>query len=104
MEFRCEPKPAADGLACSDCPISDCPTGQGQDNLPLSGRRLVLASTGLFLSPCVLAIAGAAWFCGNEGAQFCGALAGLGVGMAAAAFAARRLGRAETAESTKTSE
>ena len=102
MDSSSEPKPSTDGLACSGCPIGDCPADQGHDDSPLSGGRLVLASMVLFLGPCILAIAGAAWFRGNEWEQFCGALAGLGLGIAAATVAAKRLGRADTAEPTKT--
>ncbi len=103
MDFSSEPKPTTDGLACSGCPIGDCPAEEGRDDSPLTGRRLVLASMVLLLGPCVLAIAGAAWFPGNEWAQFCGALVGLGMGMGAAMVAAKRLWRADKAEATKTS-
>ena len=103
MDFSRQPKATTDDLACPGCPSGDCPAGQDRDDSPLSGWRLVLASTVLFLGPSILAIAGAAWFRGKEWAQLCGAIGGLGVGMAVAMLAAKRLGRAETAESAKTS-
>lgn len=102
MDCSPQPKPTTDGLACSGCPLGDCPASQ--DESPLSGWRLVLASMGPFLGPPVLAIAGAAWFGGSQGAQLLGALAGLGIGIAAAIVAARRWGRAATGEPIKTSE
>jgi len=91
------------GSVCSGCLIQDCRAQESQGGLRLSGWRLSLASTGLFLGPCVLAIAGAACFAENRGAQLAGAIAGLGIGMIGSVVAARVLRQAGKAESTKKS-
>jgi len=81
---------------CSRCPLSGCPVKRKPTRGGLSGWRFALASLGLFLSPVVLAIAGAA-YCGPRGeAQFFGAVLGLSAGMAGslavAAWARRNTG------------
>ena len=90
-------------VGCSGCPGGPCPGEPGRHDVPLGGWRLVLASMGLFVGPCVLAIAGAAWCRGSGAAQLGGALGGLFVGMAVAVVGARRWCRMDTTESAKTS-
>ena len=78
---------------CSRCPLSGCPAKREPASGELSGWGFALASLGLFLSPVVLAIAGAA-YCGPRGeAQFFGAVLGLAVGMAASLAVAARARR-----------
>lgn len=86
--------------ACPGCPIEDCRLGDGSDASLPSGWRLVLAATGLFLGPGVLAILGAACFPESQAAQFAGAMAGLGAGMAASVAIAKRFHRHCRTEST----
>ena len=82
--------PPADGTdypCCSNCPVDDCavvddPAEKGPEGSLLVGWRLGLVSTGLFLGPVVLAIIGAVSFGPRPGAQFAGAIAGLGSGLA----------------------
>ena len=66
----------------------------------LHGWRLGLAAAGMFLSPVVLAIAGAMCMGGSHGARLLGALVGLGVGMVCSVMAARSLGRRDTESSS----
>jgi len=84
---------------CSGCPIEDCRAADRPDASLPSGWRLVLAATGLFLGPGVLAILGAACFPESQVAQFAGATAGLGTGMAASVAVAKRFGRRRQPES-----
>ena len=87
-------RPKAIGCArCATCPIQDCPAQDEQGAPALYGRRLALASMGLFVSPVVLAIAGAAAAGGSESAQFAGGVAGLGVGLVASVAFAKLLHR-----------
>ena len=67
---------------CSGCPAPDCPVEDGTEGSPLTGWRLGLASTGLFLAPVGLAIVGALSLGNSPGRQFAGAIAGLGLGLA----------------------
>jgi hypothetical protein len=76
---------------CAACRSRDCPAEGGGDGPVLEGRGLVAASTGLFLGPIVLAVVGAAWFDQSDVARLLGALAGLGVGVAASVAAAAYL-------------
>lgn len=90
-------------VGCSGCAGGPCTAEPGRHDFPLAGRRLVLASVGLFVGPSVLAIAGAAWYRGSGAAQLGGALGGLVVGMAVAVVGARRWCRMDRTESAKTS-
>lgn len=94
--------PPADGTnypCCSNCPVDDCsvadyPAEKGTEGSFLVGWRLGLVSTGLFLAPVVLAIIGAVSFGNRPGAQFAGAIAGLGLGLAGSVAIARIVRRA----------
>ena len=88
---------------CLGCPVQDCPAGDREDDLPVSGWRLGLSAMGLFLGPSVLAIVGAMCYGNSRGAQFLGAIAGLVIGMTASVVLAKLLRRADKAESTKKS-
>jgi len=85
---------------CSGCPTDDCPPEHGNQAGLLSGWRLVLAWMGVGLGPVVLAIAASAWAGASQGAQLAAGLAGLGGGMIASVFVARRLRPADECEST----
>jgi len=67
---------------CSTCPVDGCSAENTADDPPLAGWRFALASSGLFLGPLVLMLIGAVWAAETPAAQLCGALAGLGAGVA----------------------
>jgi len=58
-----------------------------------SGRRMILASVGLFLGPIVLAIVGALLAGGTADARAAGAVGGLLLGMAISVMVGRLIGR-----------
>ena len=61
-----------------------------------AGWRLILACAGAFLTPVLLATAGAIAFGGSETGRLLGALGGFAIGMAAAIIVGKRL-RAQAA-------
>jgi len=91
----------ADHSGCRGCPVENCPAGDWEDDLALSGGGLGLSSMGLFLGPGVLAIVGAICCGESRGAQFLGAIAGLVLGMTGSVMLAKLLRRADNAKSAK---
>ncbi|UCH36273.1 MAG: hypothetical protein JSV65_07940 [Armatimonadota bacterium] len=81
----------ANRASCSGCPIRDCPAQSDEDGTLLSGRRLGLAASGLFLAPIVLALVGAACFAAGSVGQLLGAAVGFGAGVTCAVIATKLL-------------
>ena len=80
-------------VGCAGCDLRTGTTPDCQDPTALRGWRLVLASSGLFLLPLLLAAAGAAFAGKSEGAQALGGIIGLGLGLTVAAVLAKVVAR-----------
>ena len=96
-------RPEADDSGCRGCSVQDCRAADREDDLPPSGWRLGLSSTGLFLGPGVLAIVASLCYADSRVGQLLAATAGLVIGMTASVVLAKLLHRLHKAESTKKS-
>lgn len=78
---------------CDGCRADDSAAEDGSLTPPMTGRQFVIASIWFFLGPLALALVGAVCFRQSHEWQFLGSIAGLGIGMAAAAVISRAYGR-----------
>ncbi|MBP7830011.1 MAG: hypothetical protein KA248_08855 [Kiritimatiellae bacterium] len=90
--------PAACGGHCDQCAAAPF-AGAADEPDALSGGRMVLASSFVFLLPLATAIAGAAWIRNDPARQLTAALAGFAGGVVAAALLTRLLRRPRKAGS-----
>ena len=87
--MRTPDRPTLSCSSCAKCPTEDCPAKKETEEPRLRGRSLGLAAIGLFIAPIALAVVGSLCIGESDGAQFAGALTGLGLGMGASAVLAR---------------
>ncbi len=81
---------------CSACGLHDCPSldHQATDSEHVyTGWRFAGISLGVFATPLLLALVGAAWFRGDHDQQLAGGFAGLCLGMILTALTSRLLHR-----------
>jgi len=89
MKEDCGSRPEFDCAAgCSQCPVGEA-SGERQEGM-IKGWSFAGAAAGYFLTPLVLAFAGAALGGDSQVNQLIGATVGFGVGMGAGVGLARR--------------
>lgn len=75
---------------CLACGTQPCSAPGASPTPTVVGWRLAVVSLGAFAAPLATAVLGAAWFRGNRAGQWVAGVGGLFLGMAIAAFLARR--------------